>query len=245
MNRLGFRLSNSMVLLRIRRWFRTNLRSSAESVDLHFLDHYDDWSKKRFAYVAQLLGKVDFTQVSILEISAGHANLGRYFLGLGSSVTCTDGRPEHTEWIRHHYPNVNTMVVNLDNKFPSLPKFDVVLHLGVLYHLLDPLKHLNDFLTTQDFDHLFLESEVCNSSDPNTVLRIKESGYDQGLFDRGGRPSSYAIEKVLSEFDLNWKRHDSDRLNSGVHCYDWKESNTSEVFRVGMRRFYHIRKNPA
>ena len=142
------------------------------------------------------------------------------------------------------YPGIKTEIVNLENSMPALPKFNLVLHFGVLYHLSDPLKHLKDFLLKQDFDHLFLETEVSNHPDKNFVFKIKEFGYDQSLSTIGGRPSSSGIESVLRDLSLVWKRHDNVNLDSFPHKYSWQESEMLETYRPGMRRFYHVQKFP-
>jgi hypothetical protein len=210
--------------------------------DMKFIGHYDAWNDKRFQFITKLLGSTSFKNLKLLELSSGHANLGKFFLTSGGDVTCTDVRPEHLAWINDNFPKITTRQVDLEEVYPHFSKFDVVIHFGVLYHLSDPIKHLKDFLVNQDFDHLFLETEVANHPDANFVLQIAESGYDQGVFYFGGRPTSRAIEKVLTDLNLGWERHDSTALDSSPHNYSWQESNTSEIYRVGLRRFYHIKK---
>jgi hypothetical protein len=210
--------------------------------DLLFIEHYDEWNKKRFQFIMSLLKCNSIENLKVLELSAGHANIGKFFFFLGADVTCTDGRPEHLEWIQNQFPSIETRTIDLEKPYPELSKFDVVLHFGVLYHLSDPIKHLKEFLVKQEFDHLFLETEVSNYPDASFVLRIAESGYDQGISKVGGRPTSRAIEKVLTESGLAWERHDTAELNSIPHDYSWQEKNTPETYRIGLRRFYHIQK---
>ena len=223
---------------KILRFFKIKFNHS----DLLFIEHYDQWNKKRFQFITSLLGIKTIENLKVLELSAGHANIGKFFCVLGADVTCTDGRPEHLEWIQNQFPSIETRTIDLEKPYPELSKFDVVLHFGVLYHLSDPIKHLKDFLVKQEFDHLFLETEVSNYPDANFVLRIAESGYDQGISKVGGRPTSRAIEQVLTESGLAWERHDTAELNSIPHDYSWQETNTPETYRIGLRRFYHIQK---
>ncbi len=206
----------------------------------YFEDHYSTWNTNRYLEIMKLLGGGDVRALSFLEVSAGYANLGRYFFELGCDVTCTDGRAEYVQHIRTHYPSIKTKIINLEKVYPRLPKFNVVIHFGVLYHLSDPLKHLDNFLSVQKFDHLFLETEVSNYSDPNFILKIREEGYDQALNGLGGRPTSAGIERLLSKYNLEFSRIDSADLNSPPHTYDWIESETLETYRIGMRRFWHI-----
>ena len=208
--------------------------------NFYFEDHYASWNTNRYLEIMKVLGGGDVSTLSFLEISAGYANLGRYFLELGCDVTCTDGRAEYVQHMQTQYPSIKAKTLNLEEVYPLLTKFNVVIHFGVLYHLSDPLKHLDNFLSVQKFDHLFLETEVSNYSDPNFVLKIREEGYDQALNGLGGRPTSAGIERILSKHNLEFRRIDSAGLNSPPHTYDWIESETLETYRIGMRRFWHI-----
>lgn len=220
------------------RKFRAIFRHSAPP----FTGHYNEWNAKRFQFITMLMDCQSFENLKVLELSSGHANLGKFFFLNGADVTCTDGRPEHLKLISYNFPAIKTIELDLMLEYPRFPKFNIVIHFGVLYHLSEPITHLKDFLLKQDFDHLFLETEVANYPDENFVLRIKESGYDQGISGLGGRPTSRAIEKVLSDLCLNWERHDTTFLNVTPHDYSWQETETPETYRVGLRRFYHVSK---
>lgn len=208
----------------------------------YFNNHYYNWNDKRYFFIRHLLDATDINQFKVLEVSGGHANLGKKFFDLGCDVTVTEGRAEHVNYINMLYPGIKTEIINLENSMPALPKFNLVLHFGVLYHLSDPLEHLKDFLLKQDFDHLFLETEVSNHPDKNFVFKIKEFGYDQSLSTIGGRPTSSGIETILRDLSLVWKRHDNVNLDSFPHNYSWQESGMLETYRPGMRRFYHVKK---
>ena len=207
----------------------------------YFNGHYDEWTDKRFRKIGELLDD-NISNLNVLELSAGNANLGKFFLKLGNNVICTDGRSEHVEKMKRNFPEINSLLVDLAAPYPSFPKFNIVVHFGVLYHLPDPLKHLIDFFDKQDFEHCFLETEVSNYTDPKFVLRLREYGYDQSLTQIGGRPTSNGIEAILKSYGFDFQRIDSSDLNSAPHFYDWTEDNVEETFRVGMRRFYHIKK---
>jgi hypothetical protein len=212
--------------------------------DLYFKNHYEAWNDKRYSFIRHLLGTKEISQLKVLEISGGHANLAKKFFDLGCEVTVTDVRTEYLDYINKFYPGIKTEIINLENSMPTFPKFDIVIHFGVLYHLSDPLKHLKDFLLNQDFDHLFLETEVSNHPDKTFIFKIKEFGYDQSFSTIGGRPSSSGVESVLRSLNLDWERHDNINLDSFPHNYSWKESDIPETYRTGMRRFYHIQKFP-
>jgi hypothetical protein len=212
--------------------------------NLYFKNHYEEWNHKRYTFIRHLLGTTEINKMKVLEVSGGHANLGKKFYDLGCEVTVTDGRSEHVNSINTLYPGIKTEIINLENNWPALSRFDIVIHFGVLYHLSDPLKHLENFLLSQDFDHLFLETEVSNHPDKNFVFKIKEFGYDQSLSTIGGRPSSSGIETVLSNLSLDWERHDNVNLDCLPHNYSWQEYGTLETYWSGMRRFYHIQKFP-
>ena len=68
---------------------------------------------------------------------------------------------------------------------------------------------------------MVLETEVCNSSDPNLVLYTEEEGYDQAFNAKGSRPSSAYVEAQLRQHGCLAEALADDSCNSSFHRYDW------------------------
>ena len=155
---------------------------------------------------------------------------------LGATVTCCDGRPEHLEVVRDRWPYLHTVHADLNREWP-FGRCDLILHLGLLYHL-EP-SHRSLHLSCRTADHVVVESEVCDSASPETVVSTVEDGYDQAVDGAGCRPSAARIERVFETEGMTWERVRDDRCNAGYHVYDWPEQDTGRI-RNGQRRFWFV-----
>ncbi len=206
-------------------------------VPLRFTKHYDEWRDARVNAVRRHYGDAFFAGRTLLELGCGYGDIGGVFAGLGANVTCCDARDEHLQIARERWPEVRTVRVDLDVDWP-FDRFDIILHLGVLYHL-EPthssLRHAARCAT-----HLVLETEVCDSSDDVFTL-TDEDGYDQAFSGHGCRPSAARIERILAEEAMTFTRMDDGRCNSGMHVYDWPVMDTGS-YTHGQRRFWFAEK---
>ena len=61
----------------------------------HFAGHYDKWRLVRINKVLELFGVDYFKGKKILELGAGHGDMGAFFCELGANVLCLEGRLEN------------------------------------------------------------------------------------------------------------------------------------------------------
>lgn len=202
-----------------------------------FTGHYVDWRQKRIAVIIKHYGEDFFIGKKILELGCGYGDIGAVFSKMGADVICSDARQEHLNVVKKRYPHIKTLLLDLDKKWVSSEYFDLIIDMGVLYHLENYKNHLED--VAKHADHIILETEVVDSSNPDFVTYTQELGFDQAFNGRGCRPSSSNIERILKENNLSYQRYDSPELNSGFHCYDWKETN-SGTWVHGQRRLWFI-----
>ncbi|MGH2942566.1 MAG: class I SAM-dependent methyltransferase [Solirubrobacteraceae bacterium] len=208
-----------------------------------FEDHYQEWRAKRIDAIRGHYGPSWFTGRTLLEVGCGHADIGAAFAALGAIVTASDARQEHLDEGRRRHPEIAAwQLADLDSEWPFQPDFDLVLHLGVLYHLADPELALRRLL--QSGGHIVLETEVSDSSDPYFVHRTVEAGYDQAFNSQGSRPSPALVERVLSEAGRSFSRITDDRCNAAFHRYDWPVRDTGES-PDGLRRMWFVEARPA
>ena len=120
---------------------------------------YNTFQKTRLDRIFSLLGKEWFEGKSILELGAAHGDIGSKLIELGSEVSFSDIREEYLEEIFQNHPN-NVNIYKIDQNLPyNLNKtFDLVLHLGVLYHLVNWENDLKNALNHTNC--LILETEV-------------------------------------------------------------------------------------
>lgn len=100
---------------------------------------YDDWTKKRINRVVSIFGKEWFNRKTVLELGSAHGDIGIELLKLGADVTFSDARQEHLKSIVNNLSQYNfipkTICFNQNERYDMSMKFDLVLHLGTLYHI--------------------------------------------------------------------------------------------------------------
>lgn len=208
-----------------------------------FAVHYVEWRKRRIDAILQHYGEYAFRGRTLLELGCGQGDIGATFAKLGARVTASDARAEHIAIARERHPQIEFVCADLDNEWPFNRHFDFILHQGLLYHL-EPT-HRSLHKACQACDHLILETEVCDASDPTTVVLVEEKqSYDQAFNRKGCRPSASRVETVLAQEGLCFERVNDARCNSGFHVYDWQCSESGN-FRDGLRRFWFANPKPS
>lgn len=221
---------------------RDDLNRSTER-DYKFCDHYEYWRAKRIVSIVEYYGQEWFKNKKILELGCGYGDIGYVLATLGADVIFAEGRVDNCDVLRKRYPNNRVYQVNLENEwpFPENERFDMILHMGLLYHLDDFMFSLKKCALCTD--NLVIETEVCDSNDPEFVLKINENSnyYDQSLIGKGSRPSAEYIENRFGELGFDFERVNDSRCNALFHIYDWKVENT-KTSRAGLRRFWFCKK---
>lgn len=206
--------------------------------EARFLEHYPEWRIARLTAIRWHYGDAFFAGKRLLELGCGYGDIGAALAQLGARVTCSDAREEHLARVRERWPHLQTVRADLDREWP-FDRFDVILHLGVLYHL-EP-SHGSLRRACRSCAHLVLETEVCDSADPTLVLTVDEDGYDQAFGGKGCRPTGARVEALLAEEGMTFERVTDGRCNSGWHKYDWPIRNTGR-YEDGLRRFWFAAK---
>lgn len=100
---------------------------------------YDDWTKKRINRIVSTFGEGWFNNKTVLELGAAHGDIGIELLKLGADVTFSDVRTEHLDTIVNNLKEYNfvpkTRCFDQNITYDLGKKFDLVLHIGVLYHV--------------------------------------------------------------------------------------------------------------
>lgn len=200
-------------------------------------EHYDDWRAKRIAAITDHYGAGWFSNQSLLEVGCGHGDIGAAFADLGAHVTCSDAVAEHLVVAAERHPAVQIVRADLDAGWPFAKRYDLLLHLGLLYHLADPEAALQQALGAAD--HVVIETVVADSDDPTLSISTTEKGYDQAYNRIGCRPSPAFVERVLAAGGRPFERITDDRCNSGYHRYDWQPGASGEA-RAWLRAMWFI-----
>lgn len=204
---------------------------------------YFDWNQKRIKGIVDYYGYKFFYGKKLADLGCGHADLSGVLYRLGSEITAVDARQEHLKIVTKKFPGIKVVKGNLDGPWPFHgQKFDMTLDLGLLCHLTNYEAHLKAVCGSTTY--LILETAVCDSDDPYKAIQIPESKdvYDLAYNGTGCRPSVAAIERVLTECHMSFKRMDNAKFNSGEYVYDWVPRNDGST-NIYKRRIWFCTKN--
>ncbi len=189
---------------RLGNWFQNINLGGVQTAPNHFLGDYpaDKWNRFQHAIPADLTGK------TVLDIGC---NAGFYSVEMkrrgASRVLGIDFDADYLAQARFV-----AEVQGLDIEFRELSvydvkslqeKFDIVLFMGVFYHLRHPLLAL-DLL----YEHVARDLMVFQSLQRGSLkIAQVEPDYDfweQEIFEKPGYPKMYFVEKSFSKDPTNW-----------------------------------------
>jgi len=207
-----------------------------------FSHHYDAWREKRVTEIIRYFGPLWFRGKKLLEVGCGYGEIGLSFEALGAEVHYSDARQEHLDVILKHRPYAHVIKADINNEWPFDIEYDLILHLGVLYHLDDIDYSLSKLMHSAK--HAVLETEVSDSISEELVVKVIEDSesYDQSTTGVGSRPSPAYIEKQLKKLGANkLVKLESKSCDSTFHQYSWPLSNTGR-WEHGLRALWFIEK---
>lgn len=208
----------------------------------HFHAHYDEWRMRRIRKVMELY-EGDFKDKRVLEVGGGMGDIGAFFARLGADVISLENRAmnRHLAQIKFRdLENFKSMACDVEEDFSDLGRFDIIINFG----LLEVIKNIDNVMgcCAAMSDHVFVESLVCDSTDPGKVIyREMIEGMDHPVEGRGARPSPFYVERFFETRGFETHRAFSEDLNSKGHMYNWEheDSGKTEDF---MRRFWYFTK---
>ena len=202
---------------------------------------YQQWRENRFNAIIKHYGKDFFANKKVLELGAGNGDLGQRFHELGAHVTCAEGRESNVKVLKQKYPHLESHIVNLDDpgEFPY-NKYDVVLHIGLLYHLFNMEWNLKIFLGV--CDHMILETEVMVSDRSGYFVTTEDpENMTSSLDGVATRPTPPYLEKIIKDKGFEVEHpEDPKSINTGPWKYDWNPDIHGLV--PGARVMWYLRK---
>lgn len=185
--------------------------------------------------IISIFGKDWFAFKEVLELGAGHGDIGYELMKIGANVTFIEARSKNADSIRAKFlaerlgPNVYEIDQNKPYNLDT--KFDLVINMGVLYHLHDWKNDIRCSLNHSD--KMILETVVNPKNDASEVqvTVAKETRYG-GVGTTQAVITQQHIEDYLTELGCKFIRFDSSELNTswswlqeGVmtrNVYDWQ-----------------------
>ena len=199
--------------------------------------YYPLWRKMRIMAIMDTLGVI--RDKNILELGCGDGSIGNFFYYLGNTVTCCDARPECLEEVRTRNQAIRTVQADLNDQWPFDEHFDIILHLGTLYHLDVPAFSLQK--CCEFCDQLILDTEITggggesiNSLSENPPVKyaaeieFNDHAFDGKLGDTnasGCRPTVKWVESILTINGFEATRYTDDKYDDlGVpQTIGWKD----------------------
>jgi glycosyltransferase involved in cell wall biosynthesis len=208
-----------------------------------FDGRYLQWNQARIKFILDFYGgHTFFYNKTMLDLGCGHGDISGAFYRLGSQITAVDARPDHLAIANKKFPGIKIIKADLDQDWPFQgQKFDIVLDLALLCHLRDYEKHLINICNAANY--VILETAVCDSDDPTKCILGSESKgiYDNSINGVSSRPTTAAIERILTNCGMSFRRMDNARLNSSPFVYDWQPQNNGDT-SIGKRRLWFANK---
>jgi SAM-dependent methyltransferase len=134
----------------------------------------------------------------VLDVGCGVGHFIPFYLEQGCTVVAIDGRADNIEELRRRHPQVDARVGDVQRVDPrEYGEFDVIHCFGLLYHLDSPVTALRSF-AAMCRGLLVMETMVCDSSRPVSVLVDETKAASQALAGLGSRPSPAFLALALN-----------------------------------------------
>ena len=198
---------------------------------------YEIWKQKRLSRIINLLGEDWFSDKHVLELGAGYGTIGIELMKLGAHVTFADSNEDFLNIIQSQLPQP-VPLIKLDQNFPYdlNQNFDLVLHMGVLYHLLNwkedlksAFSHSNKIILETIVEHTkneIWEQEIKvplqlwgNTLNKKTLFSEKSVEYEIKNLGYTYLP----LYNSSLDTNFNWGM---DEVNMERHIYSWNFHNT-------------------
>jgi 2-polyprenyl-3-methyl-5-hydroxy-6-metoxy-1,4-benzoquinol methylase len=166
--------------------------------------HYTSAISDRNARIFDFVPRNKFRDKMMIELGAGIGLPGGDFEKLGATVVSVEGRRANIEEGRKRFPKRDWHQMDFSKDLLPMPGcFDYVLCLGLLYHLPNPEKLIQEMPgCLRGTGTVFISTIVCDSDDVNLINQVTSRGqkenHDHHLADSQGSRFSYAwFEKQL------------------------------------------------
>jgi SAM-dependent methyltransferase len=132
-----------------------------------------------------------------LDVGCGYGYFSKWLSCLGLRVTGIDGRPENVAEASRRYPGIEFKTFDVeDPSITGLGSFDLVLCVGLLYHLESPFRAIRNLCALSHL-YLVIETQVAPHRSPVTLLCEEGVAINQSLAYTACVPSRSCLVKML------------------------------------------------
>jgi SAM-dependent methyltransferase len=133
---------------------------------------------------------------TVADVGCGVGYFSGFLHDLGFNVIACDGRSENVEEARRRYPNIEFKHSNVEDEWTAQSgSYDLVLCVGLLYHLENPLRALRN-LSAMTRKLLLIESYATPQQQTTLYLREEADLEDQSLTKLALYPSESTLIKT-------------------------------------------------
>lgn len=175
---------------------------------LYDLSQIETWRGGRYDLINAHYPEGYFRNKNVLEVAAAWGHIGRYFRDtLGAKVTSTDHYDKWVEIIKERgLPDIEAYVQNLLDPWPFKNKFDVIICMGVIYHV--PFDRAEEVIdkVCQNCDEVILETSVLEDNLDPYYVQYWEKPTD--LWETIGTdyciPTKAFVERVITKNSMTF-----------------------------------------
>jgi SAM-dependent methyltransferase len=157
------------------------------------------YTKTRQEFIARFLeaARRKIPLESVVDVGAGVGYFARFLRDLGFRVLAVDGREENVAEGRRRHPDIDFISHNVEAaSFAEIGRFDLVLCVGLLYHLENPFRAIRNLHALTE-KILVVESMCTPGEFPHMELLDEGQVEDQGLNYVAFYPTESCLVKML------------------------------------------------
>ena len=177
----------------------------APEADKHYsknifeIDGYDEFYDRVVTVMLRHMNRGRIKGAKIIDLACGYGGFGKRMAALGADIYYVDGREGNLAAVKQQFPDAKTYLMNVEkDPFPSqIGKVDLVMCMGLIYHVSDPSVVFKKIAEVSS--SCFVES-TCLDHDGEAIVYLAEST-DPVQFSLSGsacRPSPGWISTQLS-----------------------------------------------
>jgi hypothetical protein len=147
--------------------------------------------------ITALADRFELSGMRVLELGSHEGNHTVQLAELAREVVAVEVRPKNivgalVRLFVHDVANVRLVLGDVRDLDASFGRFDLLFHVGVLYHLSDPVDHLFAIAATADALLLDTHYETRETERPRADLRQTARAYEGYVVGEGGWPNSFS-----------------------------------------------------
>lgn len=188
-------------------------------------------NKVRLEHLASL--NLDIDGKSVLELGAGIGDHTQFFVNRKCKITSTEGRPENLVVLKNRFPNIRTLLLDVDKPHVNFDeKFDIVYCYGLLYHLGNPFCAI-EYMDKWCKSLLLLET-IVSYNDGKSIDYCMDNLTDptQSVSGEACRPSrKWIFDQLKSRFNFAYVPKSQPKFEE-IYPLDWTKSEAPRVSRA-------------